>query len=366
MGFSCGVVGLPNAGKSTVFNAITRGGAQVAGYPFSTVDRNVGTTLIPDPRLELAAAFAGSQRVTPTSLEVVDIAGLVAGASRGEGLGNKFLGHIREVDAILHVVRCFDNPLSPHILGEPDPTRDVSIVSIELGLADLATIERRRERVIPKARAAEVAARHELALLDELTATLDAGVEARVRAVSDHARAKAAELRLLTAKPVVFVANVPDPDQSDDQSMEWRNALRHHAFKQGAGFVEVSSRVLADLGELNDADRQAMAAALGVSDDQTKALVVAAYATLDLITFFTANRHEARAWTLARASTAVQAAGKVHTDFARGFIAAEVLSAETVAAGVTPAEVGRRGLMRLEGRDYEVRDGDLIQFRFNI
>jgi GTP-binding protein YchF len=366
MGFSCGVVGLPNAGKSTVFNAITRGGAQVAGYPFSTVDRNVGTTLIPDPRLERAAALAGSAGMTPTSIEVVDIAGLVKGASRGEGLGNKFLGHIRDVDAILHVVRCFDNPQAPHILGEPDPVRDVDVVATELGLADLATLERRRERIIPKARAAEVAARHELALLDELSAFIDAGAGPLSGRLSEGAVEKAAELRLLTFKPVAFVANVPDPDQGDARSDRWGRALRDRARERGAEFVEVSSRVLADLGELDGADREAMAAALGVTDDEAKALVVAAYAALDLITFFTANRHEARAWTLRRGSTAVQAAGKVHTDFARGFIAAEVISSETVAGVTATAEVARRGLMRLEGRDYQVRDGDLIQFRFSI
>lgn len=366
MGFSCGIVGLPNAGKSTVFNAITRGGAEVAGYPFSTVDRNVGTTLVSDDRLERAAAFAGSAKVTPTTLEVVDIAGLVKGASRGEGLGNKFLGHIRDVDAILHVVRCFHNPASPHILGEPDPVRDVGVVATELGLADLATIERRRERILPPARAADVAARRELAVLDQFTAVIDAGGQLRLAGLPDHAAGVAAEMRLLTAKPVVYVGNVPDPDQVGRHSDAWRHALRGLAEEEGAGYVEVSSRVLADLGDLDETDRRAMAEALGISVNQPMALIAAAYTALRLITFFTANRHEARAWTLQRGSTAVEAAGKVHSDFARGFIAAEVLSAETLAARVTPAEAARRGLVRLEGRGYEVRDGDLIRFRFNV
>jgi ribosome-binding ATPase len=366
MSFSCGVVGLPNAGKSTVFNAITRGGAQVAGYPFSTVDRNVGTTLIPDERLQLAAGYAGSAKVTPTSIEVVDIAGLVRGASRGEGLGNKFLGHIRDVDAILHVVRCFDNPSSPHVLGEPDPIRDVEVVETELAIADLATLDRRRERITPKARAADPPARAELALLDELSAALDAGKQIRLAQVSQHAASVAAEMRLLTAKPVVLVANVPDPDQAGPHSDTWRNDLRAFAVNEAACFAEVSSRVLADLGELDDAERTVMAEALGVSDEETKALIVAAYRALELITFYTANRHEARAWTLRQGSTAVQAAGKVHSDFARGFIAADVISAETLSSGIAAADVLRRGLVRLEGRDYAVRDGDLIQFRFNV
>ncbi|MDP2871288.1 MAG: redox-regulated ATPase YchF [Bacillota bacterium] len=366
MGFSCGIVGLPNAGKSTVYNAITRGGALVAGYPFSTVDRNVGTTLVPDPRLNLMASFAGSSRVTPTSIEVVDIAGLVRGASRGEGLGNKFLGHIRDVDAVLHVVRCFDNPASPHVLGEPDPLRDAAVVVTELCLADIAALERRRERMLPKARAADVAARHELAMLEELIAALDAGREIRLAGVSEHAAALAAEMRLLTTKPVVFVANVPDPDQAGPRSDTWAGALQGLAEAQGAQFAEVSSRVLADLGELDEADRQVMAEALGVSDVQTRTLIVAAYRALALVTFFTANRHEARAWTVRQGSTAVQAAAKVHSDFARGFIAAEVISAQALAAGITPADTLRRGLLRLEGRDYEVRDGDLVQFRFNV
>lgn len=366
MSFDCGVVGLPNAGKSTVFNALTRARAEVAGYPFTTVDRNVGTTSVPDARLELARLYASSARAAPTRIRVVDIAGLVRGASRGEGLGNRFLGHIRDVDGIIHVVRCFDHPSAPHVLGAPDPVRDVGVVVTELLLADLAALDRRRAKLAPRARVGDESARRELTAIDEIGAALDGGREASTARLGAEARRVAAELNLLTLKPVVYLANGPDPDQSDDRSSLWLEELRRLGESRKCPVVPVQARVLADLGELEEEEeRSGLADALGASEGQLKGLIAACYKALGLITFFTANRNEARAWTLRQGATAVVAAGKVHTDFARGFIAAEVLAEADLRAGLTPADAQRLGRVRLEGRDYIVRDGDLIQFRFN-
>lgn len=366
MSFACGVVGLPNAGKSTVFCALTRTRVEIAGYPFTTVDRNVGTTAVPDRRLEMARRYASSARSVPTSIRVVDIAGLVRGASRGEGLGNRFLGHIRDVDGIIHVVRCFDHPSAPHLLGAPNPVRDVGVVATELLLADLEAVARRGAKLATKARVGEAEARRELTALDEITAALDGGREARLADLSLPARRVASELNLLTLKPVVYLANLPDPDQTGAGSDSWLEALRRLGAAQGSPVVPVQARVLADLGELDAAEREELATALGASEDQLKRLVTAAYEALGLITFFTANRNEARAWTIVRGATAVVAAGKVHTDFARGFIAAEVLAQSELASGLTPADAQRLGRVRLEGRDYVVQDGDLIEFRFNV
>jgi len=242
----------------------------------------------------------------------------------------------------------------------------VAVVATELCLADIAALERRREKAFPRARTADAAARQELTLLEELATSLDAGREVRLAGFSEPARLLAAEMRLLSSKPVVYVANVPDPDQTAPHSAVWRDSLQGLATAQGAEFAEVSSRVLADLGELQESDRQVLADALGASDAQLSGLILAAYRALDLVTFFTANRNEARAWTVRQGSAVIEAAVKVHTDFARGFIAAEVISADALASGMTHADALRRGLMRLEGRDYVVRDGDLVQFRFNV
>jgi GTP-binding protein YchF len=372
MPLSCGVVGMPNAGKSTLYNALTAAGAEVAGYPFCTVDRNIGTTLVPDERLQAVARYAASAKQTPASLQVVDIAGLVRGASRGEGLGNKFLGHIREVDCILHVVRCYDNPTAPHILGTIDPVRDAGVVSAELMLADLTAIERRREKIRTPAKVGEVAARAEMAAADELAAALDAGTEVRLARLTPPAMALAAELNLLTAKPVVYVANVPDPgegsggDAPGQGPSGWAGALRELAARERAQYVAAYARALMDLGAFEPAERAQVAADFGVSLEPLGALISAAYQALDLITFFTANRSEARAWPLRRGSDSVGAAGKVHTDFARGFIAVEVLAPDAYRLCANRAEAQRTGVLRLEGREYVVRDGDLCEFRFSV
>lgn len=366
MPLSCGVVGLPNVGKSTLFNALTAAGAEVAGYPFCTVDRNVGTVLLPDPRLEQVAVVTGSAKTTPTSLELVDIAGLVRGASRGEGLGNRFLGHIREVDCLLHVVRCYDNATAPHVLAHADPIRDVEVVAAELILADLATIDRRRDKLRTPAKVGDPAARAEMAAADELTALLDQGTEARHGALGPPALALAYELNLLTVKPAVLVANVPDPDAPDDESKAWQAKLASYAASRGDGFAAIYARALMDLAEFGADERTEVAAEFGVSLRPLDDLVLAAYSALDLITFFTANRNEARAWTLRRGSDAVSAASKVHSDFARGFISVEVLGPDVYGAGHNRAQAAKLGLLRLEGRDYQVRDGDLCEFRYSV
>lgn len=372
MPLSCGIVGLPNSGKSTLFNALTAAGAQVAGYPFCTVDRNIGTTLVPDERLELVRRFAGSSEMTPTSIEIVDIAGLVQGASRGEGLGNKFLGHIREVDAILHVVRCFANPHAPHYLGRPDALRDIDVVATELVLADLATVQRRRERILTAARTGDTTARAEFNCLEALLAALDDGVELRLADLPDQAPSVAAELNLLTAKPNVYVANVADPGPGvADEAAEAAEAaaqieiVRRRASERGDGFIAIYARALADLGALGE-DAAMLAAAMDISMEPLQEMVRAAYQALDLITFFTANRSEARAWTLRRGNDAVAAAGKVHTDFARGFIAVEVIAENTYRTSPNHTHAQRAGQVRLEGREYVVRDGDLLEIRFNV
>jgi len=366
MGLNCGIVGLPNAGKSTLFNALTSAGAEVAGYPFCTVDRNVGTTLVPDPRLEQVARYGASPKLSPARLEVVDIAGLVRGASRGEGLGNKFLGHIREADCILHVVRCYDNQSAPHILATIDPVRDIEVVAAELMLADLASLERRRDRLRTPAKVGDPAARAEMAAADELTSLLDRGVEIRLGDPSPPALALAAELNLLTIKPVVYVANVPDPDQTDDQAETWCRAVEDLASGQGAQAVRNYARALMEIGEFDAEERDEIAAEFGVSLAPLGEMVRAAYRALDLVTFFTANRNEARAWTIRRGTDAVAAAGKVHTDFARGFIAVEVLGPEAYAQAANRAQAQQAGLLRLEGREYRVQDGDLCEFRFSV
>lgn len=374
MPLACGIVGLPNSGKSTLFNALTRAGAAVAGYPFCTVDRNLGRVDVPDARLAVVQQFAGSAQATPTAIDVVDIAGLVRGASRGEGLGNKFLGHIRDVDAILHVVRCFTNDAAPHYLGDVDPRRDVAVIITELLLADMATIERRKERIFTAARTGDPAARSELQHLEMLTAALDRGEEIRHVDLPQRATELAGELNLLTLKPQVLVANIPDPagasggdaDGHAADTMPWPAAgLERLAAERGDGFAMVYARALADLADMGD-DADAIAAELGISAKPLTELVQAAYRILRLLTFFTANRNEARAWTLRDGDDAISAAGRVHSDFARGFIAAEVIPAEAYQNCANRAEAQRLGLLRLEGRSYQVRDGDLLEFRVNL
>lgn len=359
-----GLVGMPNAGKTTLFNALTNAGAPVASYPFTTIDRHIGAAPIADSGLDAVARVARPDRVTYASLEVVDIAGLVAGASHGEGLGNQFLGHIREVDAVLHVLRCFDDPAISHVAGAVDPERDAAIVDIELALADLETLRRRRERIIPQLKSGERRWREEAAALDKLSTLVDGGLALRAADLDAEQRRLTAEIALLTAKPVLYVANVAEPAPlPDDPHVSAAAAVARAA---GAPLVVVAARLEAEVLELDPVERAEYAAALGLADRGGDRLLGAARTLLNLITFYTANENEARAWIIPRATHAPAAAGRVHSDMERGFIAAEVVPARDLERAGSLAKARERGWLRLEGRDYEIQDGDLVYFRFNV
>jgi hypothetical protein len=366
MGFRCGIVGLPNVGKSTLFNALTSARAEAANFPFCTIEPNTGIVAMPDHRLNDIAAIFKPKKVTPTQMVFVDIAGLVRGASKGEGLGNQFLAHIREVQAIAHVVRCFENPDVVHVEGAVDPLRDVSIVDTELALADLDTAERKIQAARKAVKGGDKAAAQSLETLERVQAALAAGKPVRALALDAAETEAVRDCHLLTAKKVMYLANVDETHLADPVSNPHVRRLLEHAAEEGAEVVPICGKLEAEIAELDETDRIAYLKDFDLSEPGLHRVIRSGYKLLGLETFFTAGETEVRAWTIPIGTRAPQAAGTIHTDFERGFIRAEVYHYEDLMRLRSEAAVREAGLMRLEGKDYVVQDGDVIFFRFAV
>ncbi len=363
MGVQCGIVGLPNVGKSTLFNALTKAGIEASNYPFCTIDPHVGMVTVPDPRVDAIAEIVSPERVIPAAMEFVDIAGLVSGAAKGEGLGNKFLANIRETDAILHVVRCFEQENVVHVHGKIDPLSDIETINTELALADLETIEKAYQKAAKNSKSGDKDALRDKALFEVIKAHLESGQQVRTLPNLEEIQPICKRYGLLTAKPILYIANVDDEGLANNEALAKVRAL---AESEGAGILPLSLETESTLSELDDAERVAFMADLGLEEPGLHQVIRAAYALLGLETYFTAGVREVRAWTISKGASAPEAAGVIHTDFQKGFIRAEVMSYDDFIACGGEQGAKAQGKLRLEGKTYIVNDGDVMHFLFNV